>query len=139
MLIITIQFLCCVAPNVVYHLPKHHRTRIRGIAVRLSGFIAFLDKHGIPHRAMKVIRKRAKRNKRCATTMKQHFLKEGLTITSRKVRRHLKTCKGCLILPADIMSEEFNAAFTGAIIIMYIFAPNVCLSCTQISPTVQYS
>ena len=62
---------------------------------------------------MKVICKRAKRNKRCATTMKQHFLKERIAITSRRVKRDLKTCKGCLILPADMMSKEFNAIFVG--------------------------
>ncbi len=108
-----LQFLSCVAPNVVYHLPEH-RSRIRGIAVRLSAVVNYLDKHGIPHRATKVIRKRTKRNKRCATTMKQHFLKEGLTITTRKVKRNLKICKGCLILPADVMPDEFNSAFPGA-------------------------
>ena len=105
------QFLSCVAPNVSYHPPRG-RGMIRGVAVRLPQFVDYLDKHGISHKAEKSIRKKAKKNVKCAPRMKQYFLKQGVTICGTKVRRNHSICKGCLCVPRSEMSEDFRLYFS---------------------------
>ena len=65
--------------------------------IRLPQFLEFLDKHGIPHRSEKKVRKRVKRNKRVGARMKQHFLKKGVVVSSqmrsKQMRRALMVCK----------------------------------------------
>ena len=109
----TLQFLGCIAPNVSYHIPRV-RGMIQGVAVRLHQFLEFLDKHGIPHRPEKSVRKKVKRNKRAGAHMKQHFLKKEVVISSKmrlkKIRRSLTICKGCICFPRDEL-VSFMAAF----------------------------
>ena len=108
--ICSLQFLGCVAPNVRYHAPKSN-SLIPGVAVRVPDFLCYLDKHGIPHRSQKSIRKRAKKSKRCAPRMRQFFLKKGVIISSRKIRRSLSTCKGCICVSEEELEERFITSF----------------------------
>ena len=105
------QFLSCVAPNVSYHPPKG-RAMIKGVAVRLPQFVEYLDRHGIGHKSEKAIRKKAKKNVKCAPRMKQYFIKHGVTICGTKIRRTHSICKGCLCLPQSEMLEEFQHHFS---------------------------
>ena len=94
-----------------YHIPKVSGM-IRGVAVRLPEFLEFLDKHGIPHRSHKIVRKKVKRNNRAGVRMKQYFLKKGVLVplTTKRIRRTRATCKGCICIPGDEVGE-FMAVF----------------------------
>ena len=84
---------------------------VRGVAVRLPQFTEYLDKHGISHKPDKAIRKKAKKNAKCAPHMKQYFLKQGVTIDGTRIRRIHSVCKGCLCMPENELSEEFRLFF----------------------------
>lgn len=110
------QFLGCVTPNVSYHIPKM-KGMIQGVAVRLPQFLEFLNKHGIPHRSEKNVRKKVKKNKRVCARMKQHFLKKGVVVSSRirlkKIRRAWTICKGCICFPRDELKSFMTALKQG--------------------------
>ena len=100
LLLLSLQFLRCVAPNISYHAPTSKRM-IRGVAVRLPQLLDYLDKHGVNHKSAKVIRKKAKKSKKCAPRMKQYFLKNGVVLKDARVQREQSVCKGCLCIPDD--------------------------------------
>lgn len=107
------QFLRAVAPNIKYHIPKTN-VMIEGVEVRLNELAVFMKKHHIPHKPAKEIRKKAKKDKRCAPRMKQFFLKEGKKVSSNGcVPRKRAECKGCLCFPSDCISTNFAAYFKG--------------------------
>ena len=80
----------------------------------LPEFLAFLDEHGIPHRSIKAIKKKLKRNKKSMLRMKQYFLKKGITVnSSQEVKRAMSTCRGCICIPQDIVQEEWARSLKG--------------------------
>ena len=84
---------------------------IRGVAIRIPQLINYLDKHGINHKSAKIIRKKAKKSRKCAPRMKQYFLKAGIIVKDKKIQRTQSVCKGCLCVPEDQMLEDFLLYF----------------------------
>ena len=99
-----------MAPNISYHAPKA-KGMTRGVAVRLPLFIDYIDKHEIAHASAGAIRKMVKRERKSAPRMKQYFLKKGVVVVDSKISRINSVCKGCLCIPEEMTSDDFQQTF----------------------------